>query len=122
MNQTQMFSKVAGVVQGLFGLAGQFAPGMDTSVAAGTGGNIFNILSGGVLSYLGFRGTPQAQRTGAQGLGIVNLVVGVLGALGVSNIVGIPLNQTTIATIVNFLVGIWGTYAGFFVKPKAAAA
>jgi hypothetical protein len=117
----QTFSKVAGIVQLVLGLVGQFAPGIASTLGSGAGGNIFNILSGGVLSYLGTKGTESGQRTGAQVVGGLNGLVGLLGALGVNNLAGIPMNPGMGANIINILIGAWGLWAGFASQKKAVA-
>ena len=111
------FSQVAGVVQTLMGLAGQFAPAAGAALGGTqTGGNTFNILSGLALSYLGFQGSQNAQRTGAQTVGTVNAIVGVLGVLGITHLGPIELNPGLVANIVNLAIGAWGLYAGFAKK------
>lgn len=120
---TQTFTKVAGVAQTAIGLLGQFAPGIGSMLGAqAAGGNVFNILSGAALSYLGFKGSDSGQRTGAQAIGGVNALVGLLGAFGVTNIAGIQLNDSVISTIVNLAIGAWGLYSGFVKKPAGATA
>jgi hypothetical protein len=117
----QTFCKVAGVVQLVLGLVGQFAPGIASTLGTGTGGNIFNIISGGVLSYLGMKGTEGGQRTGAQVMGGLNGLVGLLGVLGVNNLAGMTMNQGIGGNIVNLLIGAWGLYSGFAAKKAVAA-
>jgi len=108
----QTFTRYAGVAQTLVGVLGTAAPGVGGALGAGMGGSAFNVLSGGILSYLGFKGNPTTQRQGALGLGTVNIIVGALGALGVTNLFGLPLNEGTISMIVNLAVGAWGIVAG----------
>jgi hypothetical protein len=117
----QTFAKYAGVIQLVLGLVGQFAPGIASTLGTGTGGNIFNIVSGGILSYLGMKGSDSGQRTGAQVMGGLNGLVGLLGALGVNNLAGIAMNQGMGGNIVNLLIGAWGLYAGFAGKKTATA-
>ncbi len=117
----QTFSKVAGIVQLILGLVGQFAPGIGAALGTGSGSNIFNIVSGGILSYLGMKGTESGQRTGAQIMGGLNGLAGVLGALGVNNLAGIPMNQGMGANIINLLIGAWGLWAGFAGRKTVAA-
>jgi len=120
---TQTFTKVAGVAQTAIGLLGQFVPAAGSMLGAdATGGNVFNVLSGAALSYLGFKGTESNQRMGAQGIGGLNALVGLLGAFGVTSVAGIQLNQGMVSTIVNLLIGAWGLYSGFAKKPAGAAA
>jgi hypothetical protein len=115
------FCKVAGIVQLVLGLVGQFAPGVASALGAGSGGNIFNIISGGVLTYLGAKGTEGGQRTGAQVMGGLNGLVGLLGALGVNNVAGISMNPGMGANIINLLIGVWGLWAGFAEQKRVAA-
>ena len=117
----QMFSKYAGLIQMALGLLGQFVPQLGAMMGAATGGNVFNMLSGGALSYLGFKGSDSAQRTGAQVLGGLNGLVGVLGALGINNIAGMQLNEGMLSTIVNLGIGAWGLFSGFAKPAKATA-
>jgi hypothetical protein len=113
----QLFAKVAGIVQALLGIAGAAAPSaMGDMFGAQMGGSAFNILSGALLSYLGFKGSAANQKLGAQGLGAVNLIVGIVGALGIQNVAGIPLNTGTISVAINVVIGLWGLVAGFMGK------
>jgi hypothetical protein len=118
------FTKYAGVVQALIGLLGQFAPNLLGSLMGtqAAGGNIFNILSGAALSYLGFKGSEGTQRTGAQVVGGLNGLVGLLGAFGVNNLAGLQMNDGWGSTIVNLLIGAWGLYSGFVKKTASATA
>ena len=93
---------------------------MSSVLGTQSGGNIFNILSGAALSYLGFQGTAANQRTGAQVIGGLNGLVGLLGAFGVTNLLGIPLSEGLLSTIVNLAIGAWGLYAGFAKKSAPA--
>jgi hypothetical protein len=119
---TKTFSQVAGGVQLLAGVLGQFVPGVGSMLGAATGGNVFNMLSGAALSYLGLKGTESTQRTGAQVIGGLNGLVGLLSAFGINNIMGMQLNAGTVSMIVNLLIGAWGLYAGFAKKTAGAAA
>ena len=112
----QNFSRIAGVVQGALGILGTAIPSLSTTLGTQSGGNIFNILSGAALSYLGFKGSEGNQRTGAQVIGGLNGVVGLLGAFGVTNLAGIPLSEGVISTVINLAIGAWGLYAGFVKK------
>lgn len=115
----QMFSKYAGLIQLALGLLSQFVPAVGGMLNAGAGGNIFNMLSGAALSYLGFKGSPSGQRTGAQVVGGLNALVGVLGASGL--VPGLQLNEGMIANVVNLAIGAWGLYSGFAKPAKATA-
>jgi hypothetical protein len=112
----QAFLKFAGPLQALLGAGGATVPGLAQALGTGMGGNLVNLASGAVASYLGFQGSPTAQANGAKFLGIANTLVGVLGAAGVNQIAGIPLSSGNVAIAINLGVGIWGLAAGFMKK------
>ncbi|MCK6619083.1 MAG: hypothetical protein L6Q94_01115 [Calditrichia bacterium] len=116
----QNFTKYAGLAQTAIGLLGQFAPGIGPALGGAmgtaTGGNVFNMLSGAALSYLGFKGTESNQRTGALGIGGLNAIVGLLSAFSMSPIGPISLNESMISWIINLAIGAWGLIAGFMKK------
>jgi hypothetical protein len=125
----QSFTKYAGLAQTALGLLGQFVPAvgsmmgpqpMDGGIVGG--GNLFNVLSGAALSYLGFKGTASSQRTGAQVIGGLNGVVGLLGAFGVNNLGGLQLTNGWGSVIVNLVVAAWGLYSAYSKKSAAATA
>lgn len=119
----QTFARVAGIAQLAIGLLSQFIPGIGSLLGAqAAGGNVFNMLSGAALGYLGFKGSESSQRAGAQVVGGLNGLAGVLGALGVTNIAGIQLNQGVVSIIINLLIAVWGLYGGFAKRPAAATA
>jgi hypothetical protein len=107
------FTKYAGILQTLIGLAGAASPDVASALGTGSGTNGLNVLSGALLSYLGFKGSPGAQASGALGIGGVNALVGVLGMLGIDNVAGIPLNATVVGNLINLAIGVWGLLAGF---------
>ncbi len=110
------FSKYGGVIQAILGLAGTAAPETISALGTGAGGNVFNLISGAALSYLGFKGTESQQRTGALGIGGLNALVGLLGVFGVTNIGGIQLNEGTVGILINLAIGAWGLISGFMKK------
>jgi len=114
----QAFLKYVGPLQALLGVGGAAVPALAGALGTGMGGNLVNVLSGGVASYLGFKGAPAAQQRGAQFLGIANVLMGVLNAAGVNQVAGFALNQGNVATAISVIIGIWGLVAGFM-KPKA---
>ena len=112
----QQFAKIAGGAQGLLGLLGTALPGVTEAVGTAGGGNIFNLVSGAALSYLGFKGSADAQKTGAPIIAGLNGIVGLLGLFGISNIAGIQLNESSLANIINLAIGAWGLIATFMKK------
>jgi len=117
----QTFSRVAGIVQLVLGLVGQFFPAVAASLGTGMGSNLLNIVSGAILSYLGTRGSEAGQRTGAQFLGGLNGLVGLLGVFGVDNLSGLPMNQGMGGNVINLLIGAWGLWSGFAAEKTATA-
>jgi len=114
----QNFLKIGGGAQAVVGLLGQFVPAVGSmlnsqEMGAATGGNVFNILSGAALSYLGLKGSDSGQRMGAQVIGGLNGVVGLLGAFGVNNLGGLQLTNGWGSVVVNLVVAGWGLFAGF---------
>jgi hypothetical protein len=123
----QNFLRYAGGGQAILGLLSQFIPSLGSMLGAqaATGnilgdGNLINILSGAVMSYLGMKGSESAQRTGAQALGGLNGLVGILGALGVNNLGGLGLTNGWGTIVINLIVAAWGLYSSFAKKTAAA--
>jgi hypothetical protein len=112
------FLKYVGPVQALLGAGGAAVPALAGALGTGMGGSLVNLLSGGLASYLGYKGTPAAQQRGAQLLGVANVLVGVLNAAGVTQIAGLALNQGNVATAISLVVGVWGLVAGFVKQKK----
>jgi len=110
------FAKYAGLAQTAIGVLGAASPAVASALGTGSGTNGLNMLSGLALSYLGFKGAPAAQQTGAMALGGVNALVGVLGMLGMNNIAGIPLNASVVGNVINLAIGAWGILAGVMAK------
>jgi hypothetical protein len=109
----QTFLKYAGPIQAALGAGGAAVPALAGALGTGMGGNLVNLASGAIASYLGYKGAPAAQRNGARILGIANTLVGVLAAAGVSQVAGITLSQGNVAMAINLIIGIWGLLAGF---------
>jgi len=109
----QAFLKFAGPLQAALGAGGAAVPAVAGALGTGMGGNLVNLASGAIASYLGFQGKPAVQANGAKFLGIANTLVGVLAAAGVNQLAGIPLSSGNVAMAINLAIGIWGLVAGF---------
>ncbi len=112
----QAFLKFAGPLQAALGAGGAAVPAVAGALGTGMGGNLVNLASGAIASYLGYQGAPAAQVNGARFLGIANTLVGVLAAAGINQIGGIALSQGNVAMAVNLVIGVWGLAAGFMKK------
>ena len=112
----EAFLKFAGPIQAALGAGGAAVPALAGALGTGMGGNLVNLASGAVASYLGFQGTPAAQVNGARFLGVANTLVGVLAAAGINQVAGITLSSGNVAMAINFAIGIWGLVAGFMKK------
>ena len=89
----QAFLKYVGPIQALLGVGGAAVPALAGALGTGMGGNLVNVVSGGIASYLGYKGAPVAQQRGAQVLGIVNVLMGVLNAAGVNRVEALRREQ-----------------------------
>lgn len=122
----QTFAKYAGIIQLLVGVLGKFGPeSLGAMANTGQGSDIFNMLAGLALSYFGFKGSGSQQRTGAQAVGGLSTIVGLLGGLGIGTNPESAIALTSgwsLPNIINILVGLWGLYSGFVKKPEGAAA
>jgi hypothetical protein len=118
VDMLQAFLKYVGPIQALLGVGGAAVPAVADALGTGMGGSLVNVLSGGIASYLGYKGAPAAQQRGAQFLGIANVLVGVLNAAGVTQVAGFALNQGNVATAISLVIGIWGLVAGFVKQKK----
>lgn len=107
------FAKIAGPLQAALGLLTAASPEAAAAVGAGAGASGFNVVSGVALSFLGFKGSDSALRSGSQILGGFNLLVGVLGLLGIDHVAGVPMNAIILGNVINIGIGIWGLVAGF---------
>jgi len=122
-------SRYAGLAQAGIGVLSQFVPKINEMLGAETAGgnllasgNLVNILSGAALSYFGLKGSDSMQRTGAQALGGINGLVGILGAFGFNNLGGLQLTNGWGTIVINLLIGAWGLYSGFAKKQAGATA
>jgi len=115
----QQFMKIAGIAQTLLGVAGTASGGVSNVLGTQQTGDIFNLVSGAALSFLGFKGTKPLQNIGVPALSGLNGLAGILGVLGLNNVAGIPLNEGLIANLVNIGISAWGFLATFMKKPAA---
>src|SRR5262249_48730436 len=109
----ESFARIAGPLQAALGAVTAASPEAAAALGAGSGASGLNVLSGAALSVLGFKGSENAQRSGSQILGGANLVVGVLGLLGIDQIAGVPMNAAILGNVISIGIGIWGLVAGF---------
>jgi len=113
--------KLGGIIQALFGAAGQFIPGASDvlgTTATTSQGNIFNMASGVLLSIFGFQHSTGLAKGGGLIVGLINAAAGVLSLINKTNIIpGFQLNSGTPQTVVYFAVAVIGLL-GLFIKKK----
>ncbi|NUO82407.1 hypothetical protein HUU05_20215 [candidate division KSB1 bacterium] len=118
----QTFSKYAGIIQTVVGLLGLVPGNLGGMLNTGQGSDIFNTIAGLALSYFGFKGSESQQRTGAQTVGGLSAIMGLLGGLGVNSTGAFALSEGwSLPNIINLLIGAWGLYSGFIAKKPAGA-
>jgi hypothetical protein len=108
----ESFAKIAGPLQAALGLLTAASPRAAEALGAGAGASGLNILAGAALGFLGWNGSESALRSGCQILGVINLLVGVLGLLGIDRIGGVSVNVTILGNVINIGIGIAGLVAG----------
>ncbi|MCX7029534.1 MAG: hypothetical protein NTU62_05365 [Spirochaetes bacterium] len=119
MNKT--LTGILGAAQGLFGILGTATGGVTDAVGTAPAGNIFNIVSGAAMGFLGF-GTPEkTQKVGVPIIAALNAIMGVLGFAGVQNIGSLNLNTGTGAgaNFINIGVAVLGFIFTFLKSKKS---
>jgi hypothetical protein len=111
------FAKIAGALQAVLGMLTAASPVAAASIGVGSGASAFNFVSGVVLSVLGWKGSETALRSGSQVLGGANLLIGVLGLLGIDRVSGLALNATILGSVINVGIGIWGLVSSYPARP-----
>jgi hypothetical protein len=117
---TRDLSKLGGIIQTLFGAAGQFVPGAGDVLSTTTttpDGNVFNMASGVLLGLFGTQKSDKVAKVGSPLIGLVNAAAGVLSLTGNTNIGGFQLNSGTPQIILNFVIAAIGLL-GMFIKKK----
>ncbi|OGD21581.1 MAG: hypothetical protein A2Y69_10830 [Candidatus Aminicenantes bacterium RBG_13_59_9] len=111
--------KIGGIIQTLFGAAGQFIPGAgEVLTTQSTNGNIFNMVSGVLLGAAGFQKSEKTAKVVGPVVGIVNAAAGVLGLTGNSTVAGFQLNSGTPQIVLNFIIAAIGILTPFLKKKK----
>ena len=82
--------------------------------------DIVHLVSGGLMAFVGFRGSHSAVRSVVGGLGIVYLLVGVLGIF-VPDLFGLLPHEyeTVLDNLIHLTLGVLGIAIGFFVGDRA---
>ncbi len=112
--------KIIGLAQGALGALGVAPTGVDTAIQTAQGGDIFNLLSGAALGFLGMKGNTGLQKVGIPAVSGLNGLVGLLGLLGANNpLSALQLNNGTIGSLINIAVAVVG-FIATFMKNKAA--
>ncbi len=113
--------KIIGLAQGVFGALGTAVPAaIGTAVQTTQGGSIFNLVSGAVMGFLGFKGNTAQQKIGLPAVSGLNGLVGLLGLLGPNNpLSSLQLSNGTTGSWINIAVAVVG-FIATFMKNKAA--
>jgi hypothetical protein len=107
-------TKIIGLIQGAAGLLGTASGGVSQALGTAQGGDIFNLVSGAVLGFLGLK-------VGLPTISGLNGLVGLLGLLGQNNpLSALQMNNGTGGSLINIAVSVIGFIASFM-KNKAAA-
>ncbi|MGI8900509.1 MAG: hypothetical protein ACR2HA_06210, partial [Nocardioides sp.] len=80
-----------------------------------------HLVTGGLMAFVGFRGSDSAVRSVVGGLGVVYLLVGVLGFF-VPDLFGLLPHEyeTVLDNLIHLALGVLGIAIGFFVGDRAA--
>jgi hypothetical protein len=115
------FSKIVGIAQAAFGALGTAnLAGGGAALGTQQGGDIFNLVSGAALGWLGLKGTQAQQKIGVPTVSGLNGIVGLLGLLGQNNpLAGISMNNGTAGSLINLAIAAFG-FISTFMKQKAA--
>ncbi len=113
----KMYCQWVGIILIVLGVIGLFT-GTLLGVSVAGLHNWIHLLSGVILAYLGFTGT--SVKIGAQVFGVVYTLVGVIGFLQGSTVLGL-IATSVLYNIIHLVVGLAGLYAGFG-KGEAAKA
>jgi len=116
------YAKVVGVVIVLIGIGG-LALGEQSLLGVlniDIAEDIVHLVSGGLMAFVGFRGSDRAVRSVVGGLGVVYLLVGVLGFI-VPDLFGLLPHQykTVLDNLIHLTLGVLGIAIGFFVGDRA---
>jgi len=112
--------KIIGLAQGALGVLGVTPTGVDNVIQTAQGGDIFNLLSGAALGFLGMKGNANQQKIGLPAVSGLNGLVGLLGLLGPNNpLSALQLNNGTVGSLINIAISAVGFIASFM-KGKTA--
>ena len=116
------YAKVVGVVIVLIGIGGlvlgekSLLGVLNIDIAE----DVVHLVSGGLMAFVGFRGSESAVRLVVGGLGVVYLLVGVLGFI-VPDLFGLLPHEykTVLDNLVHLTLGVLGIAIGFVVGGRA---
>ena len=116
------YAKVVGVVIVLIGIGGlvlgekSLLGVLNIDIAE----DVVHLVSGGLMAFVGFRGSESAVRLVVGGLGVVYLLVGVLGFI-VPDLFGLLPHEykTVFDNLIHLTLGVLGIAIGFVVGGRA---
>ena len=117
------YAKVVGVVIVLIGIGGlvlgekSLLGVLNIDIAE----DVVHLVSGGLMAFVGFRGSESAVRLVVGGLGVVYLLVGLLGFI-VPDLFGLLPHEykTVLDNLIHLTLGALGIAIGFVVGGRAA--
>ena len=121
----RMYAKVVGIVVLLVGIVGLFAGNPEDGLLGlfniDIVEDIIHLGSGGLLTYVGFKGTDGAVRSVVMALGVIYLIVGVLGFV-VPELFGLIPNEYNVAdNILHLVLGALALFTVLGAKGGASA-
>ncbi len=117
----KQFTQIVGVALLVVGILGFLMPGIGSLLTFHAHHNLIHIVSGAVLAYLGFKGSANSQRLGAQVFGVVYGLVTLWGFMGNQNLGPLTLHLNMTYNLIHLVITAWGLWAGFGKKPAAAS-
>ena len=116
------YCQVSGVVLLLLGVMGVLGIGIPGFLSVNEPTEIgLHFITGGLAAWAGFTagGYSSFGKTYAQVLGVVYLLLGVVGFIAPNLPLGIHLDLA--CNLAHLVLGAWGVYVGFMVRPMVMA-
>ena len=116
------YCQVSGVVLLLLGVLGVLGIGIPGFLSVNEPTEMaLHFITGGLAAWAGFTtgGYSSFAKTYAQVFGVIYLLLGIVGFIAPNLPLGIHLDLA--CNLAHLVLGAWGAYVGFMVKPMAMA-